>query len=240
VERLKYFVSRDAFDIEGMGEKHIKAFYDEGFVKQPADIFLLEKEHGREIAQREGWGEQSAKNLFDAIDRRREIPLDRFINALGIRHVGETTAKLIARNFHSLDVFVEAMESASAIAELDAIEGVGETVAEAIKDFFDEPHNRAVLKALAKEVRVTDVAAPAASGSPVAGKTVVFTGSLEKMTRHEAKARAESLGAKVASSVSKKTDLVVAGPGAGSKLAEAQKFGVKVIDEDAWLKMIGG
>ncbi|MDE2134356.1 MAG: NAD-dependent DNA ligase LigA [Alphaproteobacteria bacterium] len=240
VERLRHFVSRDAFDIEGMGEKHIKAFYDEGFVKEPADIFRLEKEHGKEIVGREGWGEQSARNLFEAIGRRREIPLDRFINALGIRHVGETTAKLIARNFHTLGAFVEAMESDRAIADLDAIEGVGETVAEAIKDFFDEPHNRAALKHLAKEVTVTEVAAPAASGSPVAGKTVVFTGTLEKMTRPEAKARAEALGAKVASSVSKKTDLVVAGPGAGSKLADAQKFAVKVIDEDAWLKLIAG
>ncbi|MDE2183635.1 MAG: NAD-dependent DNA ligase LigA [Alphaproteobacteria bacterium] len=239
VERLRHFVSRDAFDIEGLGEKNIQAFYDDGLIREPVDIFLLEKKHARTILEREGWGEQSAKKLFDAIDRRREIPLDRFINALGIRHVGETTAKLIARNFHTLDAFAAAMEGEGAMAELQGIGGIGETVAEAIKDFFDEPHNRTVLKHLAKEVRVLEVAAPAASGSPVAGKTVVFTGSLEKMTRHEAKARAESLGAKVASSVSKKTDLVVAGPGAGSKLAEAQKFGVAVIDEDAWLKMIG-
>jgi DNA ligase (NAD+) len=240
VERLKHFVSRDAFDIEGLGEKHIKAFHDEALVKEPADIFLLEKKHGKEIAEREGWGEQSARKLFDAIDRRREIPLDRFINALGIRHVGETTAKLIARNFHSLDAFVAAMESDHAIADLDSIEGVGETVAEAIKDFFDEPHNRAVLGHLAKKVKVTELAAPASSGSPVAGKTVVFTGTLEKMTRHEAKARAEALGAKVASSVSKKTDIVIAGPGAGSKLADARKFDVEVIDEESWLKLIGG
>jgi len=239
VERLKHFVSRDAFDIEGLGEKHITAFHAEGLIKQPADIFRLERKHGQEIAEREGWGEQSARKLFDAIERRREIGLDRFINALGIRHVGETTAKLIARNFHTLDGFVGAMESDHAVADLDAIEGVGETVAEAIKDFFDEPHNRAVVKHLAKEVTVTEVAAPAVSGSPVAGKTVVFTGTLEKMTRPEAKARAEALGAKVASSVSKKTDLVVAGPGAGSKLADAQKFDVKVIDEDGWLKLIG-
>jgi DNA ligase (NAD+) len=240
VERLKHFVSRDAFDIEGLGEKHIKAFHDEALVKEPADIFLREKKHGKEIAEREGWGEQSARKLFDAIDRRREIPLDRFINALGIRHVGETTAKLIARNFHSLDAFVAAMESDHAIADLDSIEGVGETVAEAIKDFFDEPHNRAVLGHLAKKVKVTELAAPASSGSPVAGKTVVFTGTLEKMTRHEAKARAEALGAKVASSVSKKTDIVIAGPGAGSKLADARKFDVEVIDEESWLKLIGG
>ena len=240
VERLKYFVSRDAFDIEGLGEKHIKAFHDDGFLKEPADIFLLEKKHGKEIAEREGWGEQSARKLFDAINRRRNIPLDRFVNALGIRHVGETTAKLIARNFHTLDTFVAAMESDHAIADLDSIDGVGETVAEALKDFFDEPHNRAVLEHLAKEVTVTEVAAPNSSGSPVAGKTVVFTGTMEKMTRHEAKARAEALGAKVAGSVSKKTDLVIAGPGAGSKLADAQKFDVKVIDEDAWLNLIGG
>jgi DNA ligase (NAD+) len=189
---------------------------------------------------REGWGEQSARNLFDAIDRRREISLDRFINALGIRHVGETTAKLFARTYHTIDAFIAAMEGRNAVEELDAIEGVGLTVAEAVKDFFDEPHNRKALDHVLKEVTVKPVAAVRASGSPVAGKTVVFTGSLEKMTREEAKARADSLGAKVSGSVSAKTDLVVAGPGAGSKLAEAQKHGVKVIDEDAWLKLIEG
>ena len=239
VERLRHFVSRNAFDIEGLGEKHIQAFYDEGFLKEPADIFRLEKRHGKTIREREGWGEQSAGNLFAAIERRRTIPLDRFINALGIRHVGETTAKLLARNFHTRGAFIAAMESDSAVEELDAIEGVGETVAEAIKDFFDEPHNRRAVDHLLEEVEVSPVAAPKASGSPVAGKTVVFTGTLEKMTRPEAKARAESLGAKVASSVSKKTDLVIAGPKAGSKLADAEKLGVTVIDEDAWLKLIG-
>jgi DNA ligase (NAD+) len=241
VERLYHFVSRDAFDIEGMGGKHIQAFYDDGLVKEPADIFLLEKKHANTIVEREGWGEQSAKKLFEAIARRREIPLDRFINALGIRHVGETTAKLLARHFHTLDALLEAMESDQAIEHLTAIEGIGETVAEAIKDFVDEPHNRKAIDHLLKAgVEPQEVAAPAASGSAVAGKTVVFTGSLEKMTRHEAKARAESLGAKVASSVSKKTDIVIAGPGAGSKLSEAQKLGVTVMDEDAWLKLIGG
>jgi DNA ligase (NAD+) len=240
VERLKHFVSRDAFDIEGLGEKHIQAFYDEGWLKEPADIFRLEKRHGKAIREREGWGEQSAANLFAAIDRRRKIGLDRFVNALGIRHVGETTAKLLARNFQTLPAFIAAMESDTAVEELDNIEGVGETVAEAIKDFFDEPHNRRALGHLIEEVDVTVVAAPKTSGSPVAGKTVVFTGTLEKMTRPEAKARAESLGAKVASSVSKKTDLVIAGPGAGSKLDDAKKLDVKVIDEDAWLKLIGG
>ncbi|MDE2112732.1 MAG: NAD-dependent DNA ligase LigA [Alphaproteobacteria bacterium] len=266
VERLKYFVSRDAFDIEGLGGTYIELFHEKGVLKEPADIFALTRkpevvgkllsEHRAALseARREKEGKEPVKkkagkdddkedkvveNLVASIERRREISLDRFVNALGIRHVGETTAKLIARNFHTLDAFIEAMESDHAVADLDVIEGVGETVAEAIKDFFDEPHNRTVLKHLAKEVTVTAVKAPASSGSPVAGKTVVFTGTLEKMTRPEAKARAEALGAKVASSVSKKTDLVVAGPGAGSKLADAQKFDVAVIDEDAWLKLIG-
>ncbi|MGD0192307.1 MAG: NAD-dependent DNA ligase LigA [Rhizomicrobium sp.] len=240
VERLKHFVSRDAFDIEGLGEKHIQAFYDEGWLKEPADIFRLEKRHGKAIREREGWGEQSAANLFAAIDRRRRISLDRFINALGIRHVGETMSKLLARNYQTLDAFLTAMESDHAVEELDNIDGVGETVAEAIKDFFDEAHNRRAVGHLIEEVDVTAVAAPKMSGSPVAGQTLVFTGTLEKMTRPEAKARAEQLGAKVASSVSKKTDLVIAGPGAGSKLDEAKKLGVKVIDEDDWLKLIGG
>jgi DNA ligase (NAD+) len=242
VERLRHFVSRSAFDIEGLGEKHIVAFHEDGLIEQPADIFRLEKRYGagdKAIAKREGWGDQSASKLFEAIDRRRNIPLDRFINALGIRHVGETTAKLLARNFHTLDAFLAAMESEQALQELDAIGGIGETVAEAIKDFFDEAHNRKALKNLIEEIDVEPVAAPRAAHSAVAGMTVVFTGTLEKMTRPEAKARAETLGAKVAGSVSKKTDLVVAGPGAGSKLTEAEKLGVKVIDEDAWLKMIG-
>ena len=242
VERLRHFVSRNAFDIEGMGEKHIAAFYEDGLIKEPADIFRLEKHYGtgeKAIARREGWGEQSAAKLFEAINRRRKIPLDRFINALGMRHVGETTAKLLARNFHTLDTFLAAMEGPQAMEELDSISGIGETVAKAIKDFFDEPHNRKALDHLLPELDIQPVAAPKASHSPVAGKTVVFTGTLEKMTRPEAKARAEALGAKVAGSVSKKTDIVIAGPGAGSKLAEAQKLGVQVVDEDAWLKLIG-
>lgn len=240
VERLKYFVSRTAFDIEGLGEKHIIAFHEDDMLKEPADIFTLEKKHGKAIVTREGWGEQSAAKLFEAINRRRDIGLDRFINALGIRHVGETTAKLIARNYHNVDVWITAMEAPDAVEDLKTIEGIGQTVAEAIKDFFDEPHNRKALDHLLKEVRVSDVKAPAKTGSPVAGKTVVFTGTLEKMTRPEAKSRAEALGAKVSGSVSKKTDIVVAGPGAGSKLADAQKCGVQVIDEDAWLKLIEG
>jgi DNA ligase (NAD+) len=240
VERLRHFVSRDCFDIEGMGEKAIQSFFEDGLIKEPADIFLLAQKHADALLAREGWGEQSVKKLFDAIEARRRIPLDRFINALGIRHVGETTAKLLARHFHTLLAFYEALNSKTAVADLQAIDGIGETVAEAIKDFYDEPRNLAALFHLASQLTVLDVAAPAASDSPVAGKTVVFTGSLEKMTRHEAKARAEALGAKVASSVSKKTDIVIAGPGAGSKLAEAEKHGVEIIDEDEWLRRIGG
>jgi DNA ligase (NAD+) len=242
VERLKHFVSRNCFDIEGLGEKHITALYEDGSIREPADIFRLEKRYGsgeKAIARRDGWGEQSASKLFEAINRRRKIPLDRFINALGIRHVGETTAKLLARNFHTLDAFLAAMEGESALAELDEIGGIGETVAEAIRDFFAEPHNRKAVDHLLPELEVEPVGAPRTAHSAVTGKTVVFTGALEKMTRPEAKTRAESLGAKVASSVSKKTDIVVAGPGAGSKLAEAEELGVRVIDEDAWLKLIG-
>jgi DNA ligase (NAD+) len=192
---------------------------------------------------REGWGEQSARNLFAAINARREIALERFIYALGIRHVGDQTARLLARNYLSVDAFVEAMSlvgrgDRDALAELDSIEGIGDTVARAIAEFFNEKHNRDEVKKLLGEVTVLDAKAPSKS-SPVSGKTVVFTGTLEKMTRNEAKARAESLGAKVAGSVSAKTDLVIAGPGAGSKLKDAQKLGVKVISEDDWLKLIG-
>ena len=243
VERLRHFVARNCFDIEGLGEKHISAFWqdEDGLIKEPADVFRLEKRHGageKAIAKREGWGEQSASKLFEAINRRRKIPLDRFINALGIRHVGETTAKLLARNFHTLLDFVDAMKSEEARTELEHIGGIGETVANAIAEFFAEKHNQDALNHLLPELDVAAVAAPKTAHSAVAGKTVVFTGTLEKMTRPEAKARAEALGAKVAASVSKKTDLVVAGPGAGSKLGEAEKLGVRVIDEDGGLKLI--
>jgi len=241
VERLRHFTSRACFDIEGLGDERLREFFEDGLIKEPADIFTLEEKFGKgakAIMEREGWGEQSATKLFRAIDERRTIPLDRFINALGIPHVGETVARLLARNFHSLDAFMTAMQSDSAVAELDAIEGIGDVMAEAIKEFFDERHNREALKRLLKHIEVTDVAVPSTKGSKIAGQTIVFTGTMEKMTREEAKTRAESLGAKVAGSVSKKTDLVVAGPGAGSKLSEAAKLGVKVIDEESWLKLI--
>jgi DNA ligase (NAD+) len=266
VERLRFFVSRSAFDIEGFGGVYIETLFEKGLLKEPADIFRLAKhsdklnralaERRAEMAaeRRAASGKDEAKkskkddeeesklveNLVAAIDARREIAMDRFINALGIRHVGETNARLIARSYDSIEAFIDAMEGKNVVEELQEIEGVGEVLAEAIKDFFYEPHNRKVIANLLKEVKVKPLPKPKTTGSPVAGKTVVFTGSLEKMTRQEAKAKAESLGAKTAGSVSKKTDLVVAGPGAGSKLAEAAKLGIQVIDEDAWLEMIKG
>ena len=246
-ERLKHFVSRNAFDIEGLGAKHIDAFLADGLIETPSDIFRLEERYGageKAIAAREGWGAQSAAKLFEAIASRRTIALHRFIFALGIRHVGETTAKQLARAYGSGAAFIAAMRriaegDAAALADLDAIDQIGGTVAEAIADFFGEAHNTDEVDRLLAVLTIEDAEQPA-SDSPVAGKTVVFTGSLEKMTRNEAKARAEGLGAKVAGSVSAKTDLVVAGPGAGSKLKEAEKHGVRVIDEDAWLKLIEG
>ncbi len=244
-ERLKHFVSRNAFDIEGFGSKHVDAFLADKMIAHPSDIFLLEKKYGsgpKAIAAREGWGPQSAAKLFAAIEARRTIALHRFIYALGIRHVGESTARLLALNYGSAKAFVKAMiaaadEDSSAFAELDAIEGIGDTVARAIAEFFGEDHNREEVARLLDMLDIEDAEKPK-TDTAVSGKTIVFTGSLEKMTRPEAKARAESLGAKVAGSVSAKTDLVVAGPGAGSKLKEAEKHGVKVISEDDWLKLI--
>jgi len=246
VERLKHFVSRNAFDIEGLGEKRIQELYDDDIIQSPPDIFTLaETDKAREskLAEREGWGELSAKNLFAAIEARRNVKLDRFIYALGIRHVGEITARLLARNYGTSENFLKAMRAAGkdregeAFAELDNIEGIGPTVAAAIADFFAEPHNVEVVEDLLKEVSPEPLEAVDLA-SPVSGKTVVFTGTLEHMTRPEAKARAERLGAKVAGSVSKKTDYVVAGPGAGSKLKNAKDLGVQVLTEDEWLKLI--
>ncbi len=245
-ERLKHFVSRNAFDIEGFGSKHVDAFLADKLIAHPSDIFLLEKTYGsgpKAIAAREGWGPQSAAKLFAAIEARRTIALHRFIFALGIRHVGESTARLLAVNYGSAKAFVKAMTAAAdgdekALAELDAIEGIGDTSAKAMAEFFEEGHNREEVGRLLDMLEIEDAERPK-TDTAVSGKTIVFTGSLEKMTRNEAKARAESLGAKVAGSVSAKTDLVVAGPGAGSKLKEAEKHGVKVISEDDWLKLIG-
>lgn len=249
VERLKHFVSRNAFDIEGLGAKQVEAFYAEGLIKEPADIFTLEARDGAadnltRLKNREGWGETSARNLFDAIEARRTIGLDRLLYGLGIRHVGQTNARLLAHSYGTIAAAREALVAAAepdseARAELLNIDGIGETVADALAEFFAEAHNRAALDRLLVELMVKAVEAVDA-GSPVAGKTVVFTGSLQTMTRNEAKARAQALGAKVSGSVSKKTDYVVAGEAAGSKLAKARELGVQVLTEEEWATLIGG
>ena len=242
VERLKHFVARDCFDIDGLGEKHIAAFWEDGLIRQPGDIFRLDPEV---IAQREGWGNLSARNLMAAIDQRRRIPLERFINALGIPQVGQATARLLARHYRSLAAWRHEMEVAEdpeseARAGLLDIHGIGEEMAADIIGFFAEPHNRAVLDDLAGEVTVLDYEAPAQrAASPLAGKTIVFTGTLEAMSRSEAKARAEALGANVTSSVSAKTDYVVTGVDPGSKATKAAALGVKLLDEAGWLALAG-
>ncbi len=250
IEHLKHFVSRRAFDIEGLGEKQIAFFYDcpvEGLrIREPADIFTLQARNAaslQKIENFEGFGKTSVAKLFAAIEERRKISLERFIFALGIRHVGETTAKVLARAAGEWPAFEAqakriAAGDAEAIAEFQALDQIGDAVTDAVAEFFTRADAVAMVDRLAAELTILPAEKPAAE-SPVAGKTVVFTGSLEKMTRDEAKARAESLGAKVAGSVSKKTDLVIAGPGAGSKLEKATELGVKVITEDEWLALIG-
>jgi DNA ligase (NAD+) len=245
IEHLKLFASRRAFDIDGLGEKQIEFFFENGWVKEPADIFTLEARNPKlKLEEIEGYGQTSVRNLFEAIRRRRKIALERFIFALGMRHVGETTALALARGYGSWAAFHDACLKVArgdeeAIAEMDALDQIGDTVIASIKAYFGESHNRGIVERLTKEVTIVDAEKPK-SNSAIAGKTVVFTGALEKMTRDEAKAMAERLGAKASGSVSKKTDYVVAGPGAGSKLAEARKHGVAVLTEDEWLKLVGG
>jgi len=243
IERLRHFVSRNAFDIEGLGAKHIRALWRDGLLKTPADIFRLA---GRadEIKGREGWGEKSADNLFAAIDERRNIPLERFIFALGIRQIGQATARLLAKQYGSLKGWRQAMTAAAdpeseAYRDLVNIDGIGPLVSGDIVGFFAEAHNLDVLDDLGALLEVVDFEEVAAADSSIAGKTVVFTGTLGTMSRGEAKARAEALGAKVAGSVSKKTDFVVAGADAGSKARKAAELGVAVLGEDQWLEMIG-
>ena len=242
VQRLKHFVARDALDIEGLGAKQVEAFHELGWLKEPADIFRL-VDRADEIKKLEGWGKTSAGNLVAAIEARRTPDLDRLIYGFGIRHVGETTARLLARSYGTFKAFRETMEAAGEgsdaphYRDLVDIDGIGPVVAEAVVEFFREPHNRSVIANLLAEVTPQEADTVLADGSPVAGKTLVFTGTLEKMTRSEAKARAEALGAKVAGSVSSKTDILVAGPGAGSKLRKAEELGIKVIDEDEWIEM---
>lgn len=246
VERLKHFVSRSAFDIEGMGAKIIEEFYDEDLIKTPADIFRLEeKDKGSltPLRAREGWGSQSAQNLFDSIRNRKIISLDRFIYALGIRQVGEATARKLAMTYGSFDHLVTSMNEArnldsDAYRELISIEDIGPSVTKDLLEFFAEDHNKTVLNDLDSLLNIEDFIAPDIGNSPVAGMTVVFTGTLLQLGRAEAKARAESLGAKVAGSVSKKTDYVIAGEDAGSKLAKARELGVTILTEQEWLDLI--
>ena len=287
VEKLKHFASRGAFDIEGLGAKQVEQFYTDGWIKEPADIFTLKDRFGsglQQLKNREGWGDKSAQNLFDAIDDKRAIPLGRLLFALGLRHVGEVAANDLARHYGSWESLVKGVEAAlpaaetylaaeraveaerreaqqsgrranltatrkahweetdarviSAWDELTGIDGIGATVAVSLLTSFAQDAERASIDRLVAQLRVQDAERPQSSGSPVAGKTVVFTGTLERMTRAEAKARAEALGAKVSGSVSSKTDLLVAGPGAGSKETKARNLGVEIVDEDGWFALI--
>lgn len=246
VEKMKHFVSRAAFDIEGLGAKQVEQFYTDGWIATPADIFTLRERFGEGLQQlknREGWGEKSANNLFDAIDDKRNIPLNRVIFSLGIRHVGESAATTLANHYTSWSAFEAAMTEASigegaAWEELTAIDGVGAVMASSVITALQQEAERRSIDALIAHLEVQDAEA-VATDSPVAGKTVVFTGTLERMTRAEAKARAEALGAKVSGSVSAKTDILVAGPGSGSKAKKAADLGIATMDEDAWLTLIG-
>jgi DNA ligase (NAD+) len=248
-ERLKHFVSRLAFDIEGLGEEKIELFFDEGLIRTPVDIFTLaarDAESNTPLRSRKGFGAKSVDKLFAAIDLRRKIGLERFLFALGIRYIGETTSKDLAKAYGTLPEFRAAVEAAvaggqesEAYAEIDNIEGIGETVVDALIDFFSEPHNVEAVDALLRQVEVQPYERVALVQSPVTGKTVVFTGTLERLSRNEAKAQAERLGAKVAGSVSKKTDYVIAGADAGSKLTKARELGVTVLTEDEWIALVG-
>ena len=248
VEKLKHFVSRAAFDIEGLGAKQVEQFYNDGWIKEPADIFTLKNRYGsglQQLKNREGWGEKSAQNLFEAIDEKRTVPLRRLIFSLGIRHVGEVVANLLARSYGTWDAFQTAIDGAhdpegEAWAGLIGIDGIGTVVANSLVNSFAQEAERASIDRLVAHLTVQEAERPRTEDSPVAGKTVVFTGTLERMTRAEAKARAESLGAKVSGSVSAKTDLLVAGPGAGSKETKARDLGVEIIDENGWFDLIEG
>ncbi|MEM6577809.1 MAG: NAD-dependent DNA ligase LigA [Pseudomonadota bacterium] len=247
VEKLKHFVSRAAFDIEGLGAKQVEQFYQDGWIAQPADIFALQERYGtglQQLKNREGWGEKSADNLFQAIEDKRRIPFGRLLFALGIRHVGEQASNLIARSYGSWDDFVAAMDGAASFEGpewegLLSIDGVGEVMARSLVTAFAQPGERASIDRLTKVLDIEAAARPSDTGSPVAGKTVVFTGTLEKMTRAEAKARAEALGAKVSGSVSGTPALAPAGPGAGRKAKKAADLGVELIGEDDWLRLVG-
>jgi DNA ligase (NAD+) len=236
LEHLIHFVSRGAADIAGLGERTLAEFVELGWIKTPADIFALAR-HREELLTREGWKEKSVQNLFAAIDRARDMGLARFIYALGIRQVGETTAKLLARYFSTWENFYALVQSENAAVEFTAMDGIGESMATDMLAFFAEPHNQKVIAALNAEIRILPETA-AQSGGALSGKTMVFTGSLPTLSRDAAKAMAERAGAKVASSVSAKTDYVVAGEDSGSKLKKATELGVKIIGEAEFLGLI--
>jgi DNA ligase (NAD+) len=240
MERLRHFAARDALDIEGLGWKTVEAFWADGLLRSPADIFRL-RDRKADIVGREGWGETSVNNLVESIEQRRSVGRDRFLYGLGIRHVGETNARLLAREFGTVEALVAALtgDRDAARERLLQVNGIGEVLADAVLEFFAEPHNRDALDDLLRYVAPSPLAAPTAT-SPLAGKTVVFTGGLESMTRPEAKARAAALGAKVAGSVSRATDFVIAGADAGSKLNKARDAGVTILDEAQWLEIAGG
>ncbi|OSP55462.1 NAD-dependent DNA ligase LigA [Pseudoruegeria sp. SK021] len=246
VEKLKHFVSRAAFDIDGLGAKQVEQFAEDGWIAEPADIFTLEARYGsglQQLKNREGWGEKSAQNLFSGIRAKRQIPLDRLIFSLGIRHVGEAGAALLARHFGTWEALTAAVDAASpeneAWADLLSIDGVGSVMAGSLVTALGQAAERASIDRLVAHLQIQPVARPSGEGSPIAGKTIVFTGNLEQMTRAEAKARAEAMGAKVSGSVSAKTDIVVAGPGAGSKASKAESLGIEIMDEAAWMALIG-
>jgi DNA ligase (NAD+) len=239
---LRHFVSRRAFDIEGLGEKQLTAFVERGWLTAPADIFRLSAQR-EALLSTDRYGETSVGNLLASIESRRTIALDRFIYSLGIRHVGETTATVMARGYQTAEAFLAAMDRVAegdveAAEELDAMDQIGQAVIDAVRAYFAEDHNRRLVQDLREQLTILDAEKPK-TDTAVAGKTVVFTGALERMTRDEAKAQAERLGAKVSGSVSKKTDLVVAGPGAGSKLKTAAELGIQVMTEDEWLALVG-
>ena len=248
VEKLKHFVSRKAFDIEGLGAKQIEMFYDDPDlpIRAPVDIFTLQNRDAgnlNKLANRKGWGAQSAGNLWAAIDEKRSIAFGRLLFALGVRHMGEAASNLVANHYGTWFEFEKAVTSASNFdgpewEDLLGIDGIGEVMARALVSAFAQPAERASIDALVAQLRIQEAKRPDTSGSPVAGKTVVFTGTLEKMTRAEAKARAEAIGAKVSGSVSKKTDFLVAGPGAGSKAKKAAELGIETLDEDGWIRLI--
>ncbi|MFT6024114.1 MAG: DNA ligase (NAD+) [Ascidiaceihabitans sp.] len=248
VEKLKHFVGRSAFDIEGLGAKQVEQFHTDGWINEPADIFTLRDRFGsgmQQLKNREGWGDKSASNLFDAIDEKRKIGLGRFLFALGIRHMGEAGSNLTASHFGTWTDLSQGMNDATALEgpvwdELNDVDGVGEVMATSLVKAFSNPDERAAINRLATHLNIQDVVRMDTSASPVAGKIVVFSGTLEKMTRAEAKAKAERLGAKVSGSVSAKTDLLVAGPGAGSKAKKAVELGIETLDEDEWIALIEG